>query len=586
MKLYTFLQCIAISAWAISPGNAATTAYKTCRKLPKDPDWPSPKIWEAALPGVIPIQHNATTGPLPNYRFRAHSIEDVQAAVRFAAEQNVRLSVITTGHDQLGRSDAGSGLLLDLSFLRGVKIHESFISTESGTDRLNHSEEPNVITPVPGVQAAVTFGPAAAGLYLNYALDPSGLFTLSGAAATVAVAGGWGQNGGYGPLTSQYGLGVDQWLEAKVVTPDGQLRIVNDKTNRDLFWAIRGGGGSTFGVVVEATWKVYPTVPMTGFNWWINSTLTGPNSTDYEVGRTPVSEAMEYLLSKLPDLQEKGITAYIYASPTSVRCYAIHPADRSGIANANAVWGPILSKMQEFPGMKPFQSRPYDFVDYKDFFDTTYGPLPNPGDAPTPPYNRGIVPFDTRLLGAEHFRSPNITFALRETRGNYGILVCSPGGRFGDGSETSNNPGWRKAVALLVGFKTNTTNVDGLRRLAPDMGTYINEASTEQEHWTTAFWGTNYPRLSKIKSEIDPNMTFWTSPGINADHMEVVDGRACLIDPPPDGPSLIPPPTDRHVIADLAKDGHFLFGNRELIGTAYPAPGTWEGLQSPEQQSA
>ncbi|RSL50200.1 hypothetical protein CEP54_012067 [Fusarium duplospermum] len=234
-------------------------------------------------------------------------------------------------------------------------------------------KEPNVITPVPGVQAAVTFGPAAAGLYLNYALHPSGLFSMSGASATVAVAGGWGQNGGYGPLTSQYGLGVDQWLEAKIVTPDGQLRIANERTNRDFFWAIRGGGGSTFGVVVEATWKVYPSVPMTGFHWWMNSTLTGTNSTDYEVGRTPVSEAMEYLLSELPTLQEKGITAYIYASPSSVRCFAIHPANRSGIANANALWGPILSKMQSFPGMKPFQSRPYDFVDYKDFFDTTYG---------------------------------------------------------------------------------------------------------------------------------------------------------------------------------------------------------------------
>jgi len=182
MKLYTFLQCVAISAWAISPGNAAAKTYKTCRKLPKDPDWPNPEIWEAALPGVIPIQQNSTTGPLPNYRFRAHSIEDVQAAVRFATEQNVRLSVITTGHDQLGRSDAGSGLLLDLSFLRGIKVHESFVTTEGGTDRLDHTAKTNVITPVPGVQAAVTFGPAAAGLYLNYGLDLSGLFTVSGAA--------------------------------------------------------------------------------------------------------------------------------------------------------------------------------------------------------------------------------------------------------------------------------------------------------------------------------------------------------------------------------------------------------------------
>lgn len=182
MKLYTFLPCIAISAWAISPGDAATKAYKTCRKLPKDPDWPSPEIWEAALTGVVPIQANSTTGPLPNYRFRAHSIEEVQAAVRFATEHNIRLAVVTTGHDQLGRSDAGSGLLLDLSFLRGIKVHEFFISTKSGTDRLDHTEDPNVITPVPGVQAAATFGPAAAGLYLNYALDPSGLFSMSGAA--------------------------------------------------------------------------------------------------------------------------------------------------------------------------------------------------------------------------------------------------------------------------------------------------------------------------------------------------------------------------------------------------------------------
>lgn len=291
----------------------------------------------------------------------------------------------------------------------------------------------------------------------------------------MAIAGGWGQNGGYGPLTAQYGLGVDQWLEAKIVTPDGQLRIANEGNNKDLFWAVRGGGGSTFGVVVEATWKIYPTVPMTGFNWWINSTMTGPNSTDYETGRTPMSAAMEYLLSEIPNLQEKGITAYIYAGPNSTRCYAIHPGVRSGVANANSVWGPISSKMQSFPGMKPFQSRPYDFTDYKDFFDTTYKPLQNSGAKPSAPHGRGIVPYDSRLVSAEHVRSPNVTYALREMRGGYGVMVCSPGSRFGNGATTSNNPGWRKAAALIIGTKTNTTSVDGLRRLAPEMGTYINE---------------------------------------------------------------------------------------------------------------
>jgi hypothetical protein len=75
-------------------------------------------------------------------------------------------------------------------------------------------------------------------------------------------------------------------------------------------------------------------------------------------------------------------------------------------------------------------------------------------------------------------------------------------------------------------------------------------------------------------------MTFWVSPGINADYMHAVDGRACLVDPRPDTPSLTPPPTERHVAANLTVDGDFLFGRQELIGTQYPAPGTQLGLQS------
>jgi FAD/FMN-containing dehydrogenase len=63
---------------------------------------------------------------------------------------------------------------------------------------------------------------------------------------------------GIGPLSHIFGLGVDQWLEAKIVTPDGELKVANEVSNPDLFWAIRGGGGGTFGVVVEATMKVIP----------------------------------------------------------------------------------------------------------------------------------------------------------------------------------------------------------------------------------------------------------------------------------------------------------------------------------------
>lgn len=182
MRLYTLLRSTLVLAWATSRGDATKTDKK-CRLLPQDSDWPSPETWSAELPGVTSIRdENNKTGPIPDYRLRAQSIEDVQAAVRFASEHNVRISVITTGHDQIGRNDAASGLLLDLSFMRGIELHQSFDATKDGTARLDHTKASNVITPIPGVQAAVTFGPAAAGQYLNNGRNASGLFSVTGAA--------------------------------------------------------------------------------------------------------------------------------------------------------------------------------------------------------------------------------------------------------------------------------------------------------------------------------------------------------------------------------------------------------------------
>ncbi|KAH7176736.1 hypothetical protein EDB81DRAFT_752055 [Dactylonectria macrodidyma] len=577
MRAKVLLHLIAYLPALTFGDTSSTTAPIGCRKLSTDRDWPTPEVWEAAIPGVIRQNGSDVHGGLPNYRIRAQSASDVQAAVRFASKHNIRLSVITTGHDQLGRSDAGSGLIIDLSLMNKVNVLESFSPTKKGAASPGCTiQAPNVIAPKDGVQAAVTFHPGVTGLALNYAVAPSGLFTTSGAAAGVAVAGGWGQNGGYGPMTAQYGLGVDQWLEAKIVTPDGKLRVANSVSNQDLFWAIRGGGGGTFGVVVEATWKAHVAVPMTGYNWYINSTITGPDALDPETGRTPISDAMQYLLGELSSLQERGVSAFIYVDISHVRCYAVHPGNASGISEANAVWGPILTKMQSFPNIRPFQTKPYNFDNYKDFFVTTYGP-PALETGPKPqPRNHGIYPYDSRLLAPEHLRDPDIMNALGGAEGTYGVLVTAPGQSQGSGEDTSANPGWRRAVVHLVAGPDAT----GLRKLAPDMGAYINEASLNEENWTQSFWGTNYPRLSAIKSKYDPGMLFWQTPGINAHYMQSIGGRACLVFPPPLTPSAVPPTSDRVAPADPAADAQFLFGSLELIGVEFPAPGTQIGLQS------
>jgi FAD/FMN-containing dehydrogenase len=73
---------------------------------------------------------------------------------------------------------------------------------------------------------------------------------------SVSMCGGWSTAAGHAWLSSEYGLGVDNVLEFKVVAADGELHVANEVSNPDLFWALRGGGPSTFGVVVEATFKV------------------------------------------------------------------------------------------------------------------------------------------------------------------------------------------------------------------------------------------------------------------------------------------------------------------------------------------
>jgi FAD/FMN-containing dehydrogenase len=70
--------------------------------------------------------------------------------------------------------------------------------------------------------------------------------TTAPACLTMGLYGGWITGGGHSPLSSKFGLGADQVLDLKVVTADGRYVTANPQTNQDLFFAMRGGGGSMF----------------------------------------------------------------------------------------------------------------------------------------------------------------------------------------------------------------------------------------------------------------------------------------------------------------------------------------------------
>jgi FAD/FMN-containing dehydrogenase len=177
--MHSILQVVALVLIALAQTVVAKPAPAGCRKLNTDSDWPLPAAWKAVLPKVILRPANVKTGP--DYRIRVESVEDVQKALKFANENNIRVSIIATGHDFMGRSTAASGLLIDVSLWKGIRVQESFVPTKEGVQGVTMGQKANVIIPKPNVQAAVTIGAGVLTQALNNALSPSKLFTLGAA---------------------------------------------------------------------------------------------------------------------------------------------------------------------------------------------------------------------------------------------------------------------------------------------------------------------------------------------------------------------------------------------------------------------
>lgn len=96
---------------------------------------------------------------------------------------------------------------------------------------------------------------------------------------TVGVAGGYLAGGGHSPIGGLFGMGADNVLEITAVLASGEEVTINNDTNPDLYWAFRGGGGSTFGVVTSVTVRAYPKLPVTVDKWsW--STVSANVSTE------------------------------------------------------------------------------------------------------------------------------------------------------------------------------------------------------------------------------------------------------------------------------------------------------------------
>lgn len=190
-----------------------------------------------------PFQPRQTPCTLGNYvscAVQVRNVEDAQKTPAFAKKNNIRPVIRNIGHDYSGKSTGAGALAIWTHNLKSIDV----VDTYNQPWYKRRAVKLGV-----GVQSyeAYKFADAHQGT------------VVGGNCPTVGIAGGFTQGGGHSPLATKLGLAADQVLEWEVLTSAGALIRATPAANEDLYWALCGGGGSTYGIIISMTVKLHPT---------------------------------------------------------------------------------------------------------------------------------------------------------------------------------------------------------------------------------------------------------------------------------------------------------------------------------------
>lgn len=423
-------------------------------------------------------------GNMPSHYLEVQSQKDVIEAFRFSKKSGKQLVIKNSGHDYLTRSSGRDSLSLWMRNLRSMHYNPAFVPHGCN----NAARKYNAIT----VGAGVNFDEA-----YTFA-EQHNVTILGGYSSTVGVSGGWVQNGGHSILSPVYGLGVDRVLEFKVVTPDGVYRTANEFQNPDLFWALRGGGGGTFGVVMESTHRVEPAIRFVSANIKFPST---------SINMLPF---MEIVVNNTLKWAQEGWGGHITGN-TLVNVSPLLSVDEAKtslvdvIAYAKAHGG--SATIEEFTSWYPFYEK------YVTTSSVAVGVTRFPGSRLIP---RSV--FETAEGRADLMSFFSLIQSIGQTP--YIPVVGPVLYQYTEGS-TSASPAWREAVWELgsgASWAWNSTLPTRIQKIAaiqnmtsviegitPGGGAYSNEANPFTINWREAWWGDNYEKLVRIKNRYDPD---------------------------------------------------------------------------------
>ncbi|CAF1140773.1 unnamed protein product, partial [Adineta steineri] len=431
--------------------------------------------------------------------------EHVQTTVRFAATNNLRLAIKSSGHDFLGRSTAAGSLLLWLHHMKNMTMIDQYSSC--GLANVSNAVR---------IEAGAQWGD------VYQWLSQSNLVAIGPAAGTVTVVGGYLQGGGHSPLSRWKGLAADQVLEYDVVTADGQRQTVNSCQNSDLFWALSGGGGGTFAIVLSAVIRTYPSPSIVVATYSVNAT----NVTRY-------ATLMESFVGSIPQLADAGATSYFDIGDLTISVLVHIPNGDPNVLDA------ILNQFVANNSDLNFTvTKSFVLPSFYAYFAALLAPN-NPSG-----YNllvssrfipESIIRNNSRIVAAAFVQASGQTASGSNLRGS---LVA--GGQVSNTTNRNNsiNPGWRTALLSMAYTQTwlDTTsqvNQDNLSTQALLRGAmldtilpagvqptcYTSEANPYEVNWQEKFYGSIviYNQLKSIKVKYDPFGLFQCTTCVGSD---------------------------------------------------------------------
>ena len=405
----------------------------------------------------------------PGVIVRCAGPSDVVRALDFAQTRNLPLAVRSGGHSRVGFGICDGGVVIDLSGMNRVEVNT--------TERLARAEAGALVRD------------------LDQATQRFGLATTSGGCPTVGIAG-FTLGGGEGRLMEKYGAACDNLVSAQVVTVDGRQVEASQKSNPDLFWAIRGGGGN-FGVVTALEYQLH------------------------QVGQV-VSGALTYPAGHLPELLH-AFVRFLDGAPNEMDAFAqLLPSERGARLKIDVCYcgDPRMAKdlVQPLRALKP-QDDTVKLMSYLEAQSAGGFLL-----APVAHYQTNLI-----LRELSETAIATITTAIESAPAKCKAIVVPLRGavsRVGvsDTAFPLRQPGFE--IDMTGVWSTHAEKADAVRwveatrdSLQPFAhGVYVNQLGDTSDQLVRSGYGPNYARLVEIKKKYDPNNVLRLNQNIKPDN--------------------------------------------------------------------